>query len=75
MEQGPLNVSTGAKLVPEKVDFPFVHGPTNTITIACSRQDPLCALTNENRGLVRKAADTVLHLIGYRRFSNTLESR
>lgn len=75
MEKSLLHLPDSSQLVTEKVNFPFVHGPSNTITIACTRQDPLGTVPDENRGLVRKAADAFLNLIRYGRFDNSLTSR
>ena len=75
MEQGDTHSGQSGQLTPEWVDYTLVHGPSNTISIRCTRQDTLGPVADDNPGLMGKISNAVFHLTGYRLGGKTLADR
>ncbi len=75
MEQSGTHLAPVGELVAKQVDRPVVHGPSNSIIIACPRQDPLGTLPNEHPGLVGKLANAIFNLFGFHLGGQTLADK
>lgn len=65
MKQSLLNIESRGKPVAEKVDASLVHAPSNSITIACPRQDANSGVQDDDLGLMAKWRKTLFNLVFY----------
>lgn len=75
MEQGGTHLCPSGKLIPKEEYDTLVHGPSNTISIRCTRQDPLGPVADDYPGLMGKLSDAIFYLTGYRLRRKTLADR
>lgn len=68
MEQGSLDIATRAQLAADQLSRSIANGTGHPVIDGGSRQLPLDLVPYGSRGLVRKVADGLLHLLTCGRF-------